>query len=133
MSFHEADTKKTLNLKGFAQHLVKLDGQGTSYPTIKNEKGVLQTILEAVDGMQEGIKGVCVRFRPECSGDEGEKLRLLSYINSHETDTLLKFHIFRRALVVDASFLCTFAVCFLSKRIENGKNHCISQPKGWSR
>ena len=106
MYYPVADTKKTMDLKGFAKHLVehgkrtdygdcvlflqntvdclqellmqnqsvKLDGLGTFYPTITAVKGGSQTIADAVANMENTIKGVNVRFRPEGAGDESEKL-----------------------------------------------------------
>ena len=100
--FYEAEAKEPLSLKGFARHLaehgklatyemlvlvlqnivscmrelatqgqpVKLDGLGTFYPTI--ESVCADTIPEALQGINENIKGVHLRFRPE--GSKGDEL-----------------------------------------------------------
>ncbi len=100
--YPEAEGKTPLNLKGFAKHLaehgklasydmlvlvlqnivdcmthlvatgqpVKLDGLGTFYPTIEG-KGE-DSVELAVQKMNENIKGIHLRFRPE--GEKEEKL-----------------------------------------------------------
>jgi hypothetical protein len=99
--YPEAESKEPLSLKGFARHLsehgklatyemlvlvlqnivscmkelvstgqpVKLDGLGTFYPTIEGVGS--DSVEEAIQAMNEKIKGVHLRFRPEgAKGDE---------------------------------------------------------------
>ena len=53
---------------------VKLDGLGIFYPTITAVKGGYATAQELMDNLRDSIKGVNVRFRPEGSGEDDEKI-----------------------------------------------------------
>ena len=118
--FYEVEPKEPLSLKGFARHMaehgklatyemlvlvlqnivdctkeliaqgqpVKLDGLGTFYPTI--ESVCADTIPEALAGINENIKGVHLRFRPENAKGEELTSRELKKACTFEAYQLVK-------------------------------------------
>ena len=106
--YPEVEPKEPMSLKGFARHLseqnivscmkelttqgqpVKLDGLGTFYPTIE---GVGANSVEAaVNGLNDLIKGVHLRFLPEgVKGDELTSRKLKSDCH-FEAYQLVKTH-----------------------------------------
>jgi hypothetical protein len=118
--YPEAETTSPLSLKGFARHLsdhgklasyemlvlvlqnivdcmkelvtqgqsVKLDGLGIFYPTIEGVGS--DSVEEAIQAMNEKIKGVHLRFKPEGTKDEKLTSRALKDMCIFEPYQLVK-------------------------------------------
>jgi hypothetical protein len=116
--YPEAESKEPLSLKGFARHLsehgkqatyemlvlqnivscmkelitqgqsVKLDGLGIFYPTIEGVGS--DSVEEAIQAMNEKIKGVHLRFQPEGTKDEKLTSRALKELCVFEPYQLVK-------------------------------------------